>query len=205
MYMRDEWFWVVSGDCAVEAEWTKLTNVSIGFVSPSYWMVRYFEPRGHSTMLGDTISTVAAINASIIQGSVVGPTSYVIVASDLHPKHRKNLLTMYADDTYLLIGSSMIHTATEEFDNIQSWTAKNNLKIHPSKTKEMVVIGRKKSVLLPSRKQIIPEAKRVDTLRVLGVTLNQQLNMSDHIDRTLSSCASSQFALRTLRSQNLEH
>src|SRR6218665_1778495 len=166
-------------------------------------MVRYFEPRGHSTMLGDTISTVAAINASIIQGSVVGPTSYVIVASDLHPKHRKNLLTMYADDTYLLIGSSMIHTATEEFDNIQSWTAKNNLKIHPSKTKEMIVIGHKKSVLLPSSKQVIPGAKRVDTLRVLGVTLNQQLNMSDHIDRTLSSCASSQFALRTLRLHGL--
>src|SRR6218665_3603068 len=157
-------------------------------------MVRYFESRGHSIRLGDTISIVSAINASIIQGSVVGPTSYVIVASDLHPKNRKNLLSKYADDTYLLIGSSMIHTATEEFENIQSWAAKNNLKIHPSKTKEMIVIGRKKSVRLPSSKQIIPGAVRVDTLRVLGVTLNQQLNMSDHIDRTLSSCASSQFA-----------
>jgi len=54
--------------------------------------------------------------------------------------------------------------------------------------------GRKKSVLLPSSKQIISGAERVDTLRVLGVTLNQQLNMSYHIDRTLSPCASSQFA-----------
>ena len=67
----------------------------------------------------------------------------------------------------------------------------------------MIIIGRQKSVLLPSSKQIIPGAERVDTLRVLGVTLNQQLNMSDHIDRTLSSCASSQFALRTLRSHGL--
>src|SRR6218665_1776994 len=33
----------------------------------------------------DAISLVAGINASIIQGSVVGPPSYVIVASDLHP------------------------------------------------------------------------------------------------------------------------
>src|SRR6218665_1611430 len=54
------------------------------------WMVRYFESRGHSTRLGDIISIVAAICASIIQGSVVGPPSYVIVASDLQPKHRKN-------------------------------------------------------------------------------------------------------------------
>src|SRR6218665_573257 len=85
----------------------------------------------------------------------------------------------------------MIHTTIEEFDNIQSWAAKNNMKIHPSKTTEMIVIGRRKSVLLPSSKQIIPGAECVDTLRV---TLNPQLSMSDHIDRTLSSCASSQFA-----------
>ena len=46
-------------------------------------LVHYFEVRGHSTRLGNIISTVAAINASIVQGSVVGPPSYVIVASDL--------------------------------------------------------------------------------------------------------------------------
>src|SRR6218665_965367 len=40
-------------------------------------IVRYFESCGHSTRLGDTISIVAAINASIIQGSVVGPTSCI--------------------------------------------------------------------------------------------------------------------------------
>src|SRR6218665_2004318 len=67
----------------------------------------------------------------------------------------------------------------------------------------MIVLGRKKSVLLSSRKQIIPVAEHVDTLRVLGVTLNQQLNMRDHIDRTLSLCASSQFAFKTLRSHGL--
>ena len=52
------------------------------------WLVDYFEGRGHATRLGDAISLVAGINASIIQGSVVGPPSYVIVASDLHPKHQ---------------------------------------------------------------------------------------------------------------------
>jgi len=31
------------------------------------------------------------------------------------------------------------------------------------------------------------------------LVLNQLLNMSDHIDQTISSCASSQFALRTLK------
>ena len=62
------------------------------------WMVRYFESLGHSTRLGDIISIAVAICASIIQGSVVGPASFVVVASDLHPKHRKNLMSKYADE-----------------------------------------------------------------------------------------------------------
>ena len=33
------------------------------------WLVHYFEARGHSTRLGNIISTVAAINASIIPGA----------------------------------------------------------------------------------------------------------------------------------------
>ena len=83
------------------------------------WLVDYFEGRGHATRLGDAISLVAGINASIIQGSVVGPPSYVIVASDLHPKHQRNAITKYADDTYLMIGSSNIHTPVQNFGNIR--------------------------------------------------------------------------------------
>src|SRR6218665_2760129 len=169
------------------------------------WMVRYFESRGHSTRLGDIISIVAAICASIIQGSVVGqgPASFVVVASDLHPKHRKNLMSKYADDTYLLIGSSMLHTAVEEFDNINSWALKNNLKIHPSKTKEMIVVGHRSTRTQLPAEPIIPGAERVEQLRVLGVLLNPLLSVGDHIDRAVSSCASSKFALRTLRAHGL--
>lgn len=64
---------------------------------------------GHYTRLGKTISIVAAISASIIQGSVVGPPSFEIIASDLHRKHHKTLMSKYAYDTYLLIGNWKIY------------------------------------------------------------------------------------------------
>src|SRR6218665_1301082 len=167
------------------------------------WLVHYFEARGHSTRLGNIISTVAAINASIVQGSVVGPPSYVIVASDLRQRHSENRMMKYADDTYVLVGSSMIHTVTEEFENIQTWAAKNNLKIHPNKTKEMLIFRRRTSRAKYSSEPIIPGAERVDALRVLGVTLNSRLAMGDHIDRIIATCASTRFALRTLKSHGL--
>src|SRR6218665_3155692 len=85
----------------------------------------------------------------------------------------------------------------------ETWAAKNNLKIHPNKTKEMLIFRRRTSRAKYSSEPIIPGAERVETLRVLKVTLNSRLAMGDHIDRVIGTCAYTRFALRTLRSLGL--
>ena len=95
------------------------------------WLVDYFDNRGHATRLGDVISLVAGINALIIQGSVVGPPSYIIVASDLHPKHQRNLMTKYVDDSA---------KTAKECGNIHS-SARNNLHINSNNTKELISLS----------------------------------------------------------------
>src|SRR6218665_5504 len=143
-----------------------------------------------STRLGDIISTIAFIDASIVQGSGVGPSSYVIVASDLRPRHSENRMMKYADDTYVLVGSAMAHTVTDESNNIQSWAAKNNLKIHPRKTKEIIFSRRRSKGQYPSE-PFIRGAERVDALRVVGVILASRISMGAHLDRVIANCASS--------------
>lgn len=57
-----------------------------------HWIPYYFGQRGHVTnnSLRDTISAIASIvNASIIQGYVLGPSSYVVASFDLHEKFPK--------------------------------------------------------------------------------------------------------------------
>ena len=83
------------------------------------WVMDYFKGRGHSTKAVDISSLIAWINASIIQDSGIGPSSYVVAASDLHPRHKQNAMTKFADDTYLLVGSMRIGTLVDEFDNIK--------------------------------------------------------------------------------------
>ena len=46
------------------------------------------------------MSTEKTITASIVQGSGVGPASYVIAAGDLKVVNDTNSLMKYADDTY---------------------------------------------------------------------------------------------------------
>src|SRR6218665_3018794 len=48
---------------------------------------------------------------------------------------KSNINVKYADDAYLLIGSQNINTAAEEFSNITTWDAKNNLRLNHTKTK----------------------------------------------------------------------
>ena len=52
------------------------------------WMMDYFTGRGNSTRVAGLSSLIARLDASIIQGTRVGPSSYVVAASDLNPKHR---------------------------------------------------------------------------------------------------------------------
>src|SRR6218665_2809519 len=82
------------------------------------WFVNYNTKRGHVTRFQGVISSVAYINASVVQVSVVGPAFFITCASTLQPKHRMNIQVKYADDAYLLIGSKNIHTAEEEMNNI---------------------------------------------------------------------------------------
>src|SRR6218665_1417766 len=62
--------------------------------------------------LSDTFSI---INASIIQGSVIGLSSNVVAASDKHVKRPSNSMMKYADESYLPVGSKQISTVPEEF------------------------------------------------------------------------------------------
>ena len=66
-----------------------------------------------------------------------------------------------------MVGSNNIGTAAEEFGNIKSWAARNNLRINSNKTKELIIFRRRsKSVTYPAE-PLIPGAERVTALRIL--------------------------------------
>src|SRR6218665_273409 len=128
---------------------------------------------------------------------------FIVQASDLHPVHVFNALMKYADDSYLLVGSNNLSTATEEFDHISNWAGANNLRPNPQKTNELIVFKSSRRRVMPPSNPIFQGAVRVTTLRVLGVEISSDLGMSAHIEQVLASCASSMYALRVLRCHDL--
>jgi len=68
---------------------------------------------------------------SIVQGSEIGPSLYIIMETDLHPRSRDKLMK-YADDTYLLVPETSNCTLSEEFEHIKDWALANKMVINMS-------------------------------------------------------------------------
>src|ERR1051325_8526309 len=70
------------------------------------FILNFFEDHSHCTSFQSSTSSLLSITAGVIQGSAMGPASYVITASDLNTLGKGNELNKYADDTYLIVPSS---------------------------------------------------------------------------------------------------
>jgi hypothetical protein len=105
----------------------------------------------------------------------------------------------YADDMNLLIGSNNADSIGNEMQHVSEWAKNNNLRLNESKSAQIVFGRRKSGSSLP----LAPGIPRVDSLKLLGVTLQSNLRFDEHISDVIASCASSMYALRMLRSHGL--
>ena len=111
-----------------------------------------------------------SISASIIQGSAIGPASYVIIASDLHPVTPGNFKDKYADDTYLIIPASNSQSCADEIAQVEQWARENNLSLNRTKSVEIVFVSLRSQRDLVIPPPAVPEIERVESLKALGVT-----------------------------------
>jgi hypothetical protein len=83
--------------------------------------------RSHITESTRGESKSSLSNLSIVQGSGIGPTLYVILKSDLKPLSNQNIMFKLANDTNLLVPKRTHFQHKAEFDAIQSWAAKHKM------------------------------------------------------------------------------
>ena len=66
----------------------------------------------------------------MIQGSAIGPASYLVNASDLSTINKNNAMFKFADDTYLVVAADHIDTREAELANVNNWALANNLNLN---------------------------------------------------------------------------
>jgi len=125
------------------------------------------------------------------------PTS--LQHSELQPTSQANFIVKYADDTYVIIPAGNISSGPAELTNTSKWVRGNNLEVNPDKSVEMVFVRPRSKGCQSEPPSVISGLRRVESIKMLGVTISRKFSVSQHVDNLLAVCCQSLFALRALR------
>jgi len=115
------------------------------------WIKAFFEQHFHCTRYAGECSTVAAVKASVIQGSGLGrPASFIVTAADLHPTMPWNRIFKFADDTYLVVPAANSSSRPGEVSHVEAWTYRNNLRLNRTNSQKSLSSFEKKVTSRPS-------------------------------------------------------
>jgi hypothetical protein len=102
------------------------------------------------------------------------------------------------------VPSSNSASIPDELDHIAHWATTNNLKLNTNKSHELIVCSRRKD---KDRENTVPPAissvVRVESLNILGVTIQKNLSMCDHVNAIVSAGAQSLYALKVLKAHGM--
>jgi hypothetical protein len=163
------------------------------------WVTSFMCLRRQRVKLGDKYSQWSEVRAGVPQGTLLGPTSFLLHINDLQTECKA---VKYVDDASIWEecdrsgADSRIQNAA---DQASQWSHNNNLLINTDKTKEMTVyFGRKPLILNP----IIMDDKEIESvtsMKVLGVFINNSLHWQDHVHHITSKASSRLYFLRMLK------
>ena len=117
-------------------------NISICAVR---WSENYLTNRQQKIVKPDRSSTLKPTDIGVQQGSILGPTLFIMYVNDLFKVIKKEVckMIMYADDTVVYTSSN---TMDEGFSNLErslcsiiKWCNNNRLMLNIGKTKHMII------------------------------------------------------------------
>ena len=177
------------------------------------WLTSYLCGRSTYTRAGELSSDIAAVTCGVPQGSILGPLLFSLYTSPLGEIISGMGLSyhQYADDTQLYLslsrGRSELSSLTSCADSVNAWFLHNSLMLNTAKT-ECMLFGtgarlREDAKNNATLTECVPFTGEVapvsSSIYILGVTLDTELSMSEHVKKTVRGCYHHLRALRHLR------
>ena len=160
----------------------------------------YLTDRQQRVCINGHMSSWKCVPAGIPQGSVLGPTLFLVMVNSL--AHQDSWRWKYMDDLtvaesfYVNQDKSNMQASTER---IAKYVNDNNMKLNPIKCKEMLVCFQK---LLPDIPQITigdDKLERVSTYKLLGVHVSNNLTWNEHVDAVTKKTTKRMYFIRLLK------
>ncbi|CAB3982361.1 Hypothetical predicted protein [Paramuricea clavata] len=158
------------------------------------WFKSYLTNRSQFVTIDGKQSRPQFVTHGVPQGSVLGPILFLLFVNDI-PLHVSNSnLDIFADDTTLSASTqwtnipSMVQDLKKDLDSICNWSINNKMVINTEKTKSMLVTGKRLRKKIPDEHLQMDLAlgsttvSQVESQKLLGVIVDQDLAYEDHID-----------------------
>ena len=153
------------------------------------WFRSYLTNRKQYVHVNGSKSCPKLIKCGVPQGSILGPLLFLIFINDITRSSNLFKYNLYADDSTLstCLREGELENSTDlindELEKVYKWLSANKIAINKKKTKFMV-ISYNKNIMLPTITMggnIIEEA---DSIKFLGIHIDNHLTFRDHINKT---------------------
>ena len=155
-------------------------------------LTSYLKGRRSSVAIGGVQSEYRLITHGVPQGSVLGPLLFIIFVNDLPNSVSQSTVDIYADDTTLSTSAvvsdlpAIQQRLQDDINKIADWTSYNKMVLNASKTKSLLVTGKRLEKKAPDTKFKLSckdsEIEQKTSYKLLGVKLDNHLSFTEHID-----------------------
>ena len=162
----------------------KVANIDPYIVN---WIQDFLSGRSQKVAVRGVESDALPVTSGVPQGSVLGPTLFLLYINDLPDSVSCNV-SLYADDTLMYATVNDKNDETQFQKNIDSlvrWSATNKMPFNKSKC-EVIIFNQ--GTKPPPRYTISEHSLQcVDTTKYLGVILQSDLKFKKHISDIIGS------------------
>jgi hypothetical protein len=168
------------------------------------WIANWLSGRKQRVKVNGKCTEWKPVEASVIQGSALGPILFLIYIADINgyiPEDLKLLLVKYADDLLLSSSSCLDNPGHIQagLDAISAWADDNQASLNEKKTVQMIINGRKGNTLASAATLNGQQLGSVSKFKYLGFILTDDGSYDEHWHHVYSSMCSNAYLLKQLK------
>ena len=158
------------------------------------WFKSYLSERHQRVEFNGTLSeNTCKVECGVPQGSILGPLLYLIYINDINQCLTHCHVTLYADDTTLIVTAKtyedLYRFVNEDLSALSKWLCLNKLTMNIKKTKYITYSLSKRTALQRDDLKVFLNGatiEKVDTFKYLGIYIDEHLTWKPHMNKILS-------------------